>query len=170
MENKIKLNVEEKILRISIPTDNGTIVVNNPSDKLKNELIGLLVNCIVENKDFDERKLMQDLIDNCTNVEFEGDIFEATNLTHEAKMITNEILIIFQEIIAEAYQIIKLAMQQAKNEMLQNEILDEKDKIIEKAKEIQEEKMEEIKEEVKEEVPHKTVRKPQRSRGKVSRK
>ena len=166
MENKIKLNVEKKILRISIPTDNGTIVVNNPSDKLKNELVGLLVNCIVENKDFDERKLMQDLIDDCTNVEFEGDIFEATNLTHEAKMITNEILMIFQEIMAEAYQIIKIAMQQAKNEMLQNEILDEKDKIIEKAKEIQEEKMEEI----KEEVPHKTVRKPQRSRGKVSRK
>ena len=170
MENKIKLNVEEKVLRISIPTDNGVIVVNNPSDKLKNELVGLLVNCIVENKDFDERKLMQDLIDDCTNVEFEGDIFEATNLTHEAKMITNEILMIFQEIMAEAYQIIKIAMQQAKNEMLQNEILDEKDKIIEKAKEIQEEKMEEIKEEVKEEVPHKTVRKPQRSRGKVSRK
>lgn len=170
MENKIKLNVEKKILRISIPTDNGTVVVNNPSDKLKNELVGLLVNCIVENKDFDERKLMQDLIDDCTNVEFEGDIFEATNLTHEAKMITNEILMIFQEIMAEAYQIIKIAMQQAKNEMLQNEILDEKDKIIEKAKEIQEEKTEEIKEEVKEEVPHKTVRKPQRSRGKVSRK
>ena len=170
MENKIKLNVEEKILRISIPTDNGVIVVNNPSDKLKNELVGLLVNCIVENKDFDERKLMQDLIDDCTNVEFEGDIFESTNLTHEAKMITNEILMIFQEIMAEAYQIIKIAMQQAKNEMLQNEILDEKDKIIEKAKEIQEEKMEEIKEEVKEEVPHKTVRKPQRSRGRVNRK
>ena len=170
MENKIKLNVEEQILRISIPTDNGVIVVNNPSDKLKNELIGLLVNCIVENKDFDERKLMQDLIDNCTNVEFEGDIFEATNLTHEAKMITNEILIIFQEIIGEAYQIIKIAMQQAKNEMLQNEILDEKHKIIEKAKEIQEEKMEEIKEEVKEEISHKIVRKPQRSRGRVNRK
>lgn len=170
MENKIKLNVEEKVLRISIPTDNGVIVVNNPSDKLKNELVGLLVNCIVENKDFDERKMMQDLIDNCTNVEFEGDIFEATNLTHEAKMITNEILIIFQEIIAEAYQIIKLAMQQTKNEMLQNEILDEKNEIIEKAKEIQEEKVEEIKEEVKEEMPHKTVRKPQRSRGRVSRK
>ena len=170
MENKIKLNVEEQILRISIPTDNGVIVVNNPSDKLKNELVGLLVNCIVENKDFDERKIMQDLIDNCTNVEFEGDIFEATNLTHEAKMITNEILIIFQEIMGEAYQIIKIAMQQAKNEMIQNEILDEKDKIIEKAKEIQEEKMEEVKKEVKEEVPHKTVRKPQRSRGRVNRK
>ena len=170
MENKVKLNVEEKVLRISIPTDNGVIVVNNPSDKLKNELVGLLVNCIVENKDFDERKLMQDLIDNCTNVEFEGDIFEATNLTHEAKMITNEILIIFQEIIAESYQVIKLAMQQAKNEMIQNEILDEKNEIMEKAKEIQEEKTEEIKEEAKEEIPHKTVRKPQRSRGRVNRK
>ena len=170
MENKIKLNAEEKILRISIPTDNGTIVVNNPSDKLKNELVGLLVNCIVENKDFDERKIMQDLIDNCTNVEFEGDIFEATNLTHEAKMITNEILIIFQEIIAEAYQVIKLAMQQAKNEMIQNEILDEKNEIIEKAKEIQEGKVEEVKENVKEEIPHKTARKPQRGRSRVNRK
>lgn len=170
MENKIKLNVEEEILRMSIPTDNGVIVVNNPSDKLKNELVSLLVNCIVEDKDFDERKIMQNLIDNCTNVEFEGDVFEATNLTHEAKMITNEILIIFQEIIGEAYQIIKLVMQQAKNEMIENEILDEKNEIIEKAKEIQEKKEEEIKEEVKEEIPHKTVRKPQRSRGRISRK
>ena len=49
--------------------------------------------------------------------------------------------------------------------MLQNEILDEKNEVIEKAKEIQEKA-----EEVKEEIPHKTVRKPQRSRGRVNRK
>ena len=54
--------------------------------------------------------------------------------------------------------------------MIQNEILDEKNEIMEKVKEIQEEKTEEIKEEAKEEIPHKTVRKPQRSRGRVSRK
>ena len=57
-------------------------------------------------------------------------------------------------------------MQQTKNEMLENEILDEKNEIIEKAKEIQEENAEEV----KEEIPHKTVRKPQRSRGRVNRK
>ena len=173
MENKIKLIAEEEVLRISIPTDKGMIVVNNPSQKLRNELLNLLVTSITENKDFDERKIIQDLIDDCTNVEFEGDIFESTNLTYEAKMITNEILIIFQEIIGEAYQIIKIAMQQAKNEMLEDKILDEKNEIIEKAKEVQEkaeEVKEEVKEEIKEEIPHRTVKKPQRGRGRVSRK
>lgn len=171
MENKIKINVEEeKVLRLSIPSDNGTIVINNPSIGLKNELISMLVTCITENKDFDEKKIMSDLINNCTNVEFEGDIFEATHLSHEAQMITNELLIIFQELIGEAYQILKMAMQQTKNEIIQNEILNEKDELIEKAKEIQE--VQEVQEEkiVENNVPHKTVKRPQRSRGKVSRK
>ena len=164
MEKKIKMNVEEEILRISIPTQNGVAVVNNPSDKFKGELIKMLVECITENKDFDEKKIMLDLINHCTNVEFEGDIFEVEHLTHEAKMITNEILIIFQELTQEAYQVLRLAMQQAKNEMEQNKILDEKDEILEKVNKIEE------KEEVKEELSHKTVKKPQRSRGKISRK
>ena len=168
MENKIKINVEEeKVLRLSIPSDNGTIVINNPTIGLKNELISMLITCITENKDFDEKKIMSVLIDDCTNVEFEGDIFEATHLSHEAQMITNELLIIFQELIGEAYQILKIAMQQAKNEMIQNEILKEKDEILEKAEEIQEVQEGKI---VENNVPHKTVKKPQRSRGKVSRK
>ena len=163
MEKKIKMKAEENILRISIPTPNGVAVVNNPSDKFKGELIKMLVECITENEDFDEKKIMLDLINHCTNVEFEGDIFEVEHLTHEAKMITNEILIIFEEITQEAYQVLRLAMQQAKNEMEQNRILDEKDEILEKI-----DKQE--KEEVKEEVPHREVRKPQRSRSKINRK
>ena len=47
--------------------------------------------------------------------------------------------------------------------MEQNRILDEKDEILEKANKQE-------KEEVKEEVSHREVRKPQRSRGKISRK
>lgn len=163
MEKKIKMNVGEKILRISIPTPNGVAVVNNPSDKFKNELIKMLIECITKNEDFDEKKIMLDLINHCTNVEFEGDIFEVEHLTHEAKMITNEILIIFQELTQEAYQILRLAMQQAKNEVEQNKILDEKDEILEKVNKQE-------KEEIKEDVPHRTVKKPQRSRGKISRK
>lgn len=164
MEKKIKMKAEEnKVLRISVPTPNGVAVVNNPSDKFKGELIKMLVECITENKDFDEKKIMLDLINHCTNVEFEGDIFEAEHLTHEAKMITNEILIIFEEITQEAYQVLRMAMQQAKNEMEQNRILDEKDEILEKIDEQE-------KEEVKEEVPHREVKKPQRSRGKINRK
>ena len=164
MEKKIKMKVEEnKVLRISIPTPNGVAVVNNPSDKFKNELIKMLIECITKNEDFDEKKIMLDLINHCTNVEFEGDIFEVEHLTHEAKMITNEILIIFQELTQEAYQILRLAMQQAKNEVEQNKILDEKDEILEKVNKQE-------KEEIKEDVPHRTVKKPQRSRGKISRK
>lgn len=161
MENKVRINVEEeKVLRLSIPSENGTIVINNPSQKFKNDLINVLITFITKNEDFDERKIMTELINHCTNVEFEGDLFEATYLSHEAQMITNEILIIFQELISEAYQVIKLAMQQAKNEMLQKEILKEKDEIVDIDKQIKEEKVEEgIKE-----VSHKTVRKMPRRR------
>jgi hypothetical protein len=157
MEKKIKMIVEEKkVLRISIPTDNGMAIVNNPSENFKNELLKMLVNTLTKNEDFDEKKIMLDLISHCTNVEFEGDIFETEYLTHEAKMITNEIFIIFQEIIQEAYQIIRLAMQQAKNEMTQKEILGEKDNILEMA--------EKVKEERGEDEIQKVVKKPQRSR------
>lgn len=162
MKERVKINLDEKVLRLEVPTNNGLVVVNEPSQNLKKELINMLILCITENKDFDEKKIMLDLINDCTNADFDGDIFEVTNLSHEAQMITNEILIIFQEILSETYQIIKMAMQQTKNEMIQNEILKEKDEIIEKAEEIQNKK-EEI--DVKE-VPHRTVKKMPRGKKK----
>lgn len=162
MKERVKINLDEKVLRLEVPTNNGLVVVNEPSQNLKKELINMLILCITENKDFDEKKIMLDLINDCTNADFDGDIFEVTNLSHEAQMITNEVLIIFQEILSETYQIIKMAMQQTKNEMLQNEILKEKDEIIEKAEEIQNKK-EEI--DVKE-VPHRTVKKIPRGKKK----
>lgn len=163
MDKKIKVNVEENKQRITIPTDNGTIIVENPSQKLKNELIDELVKTIMKNEDFDERKMMLKLIDDCTNVEFDKDVFEVEYLSHEAKMITNEILLIFQEIISEAYQIINLVLQQVKNEEIQNELLKEKNKIekmVEERENIEEEK--EV--EVIKETEKKEVRKPQRRR------
>lgn len=162
MKERVKINLDEKVLRLEVPTNNGLVVINEPSQNLKKELINMLILCITENKDFDEKKIMLDLINDCTNADFDGDIFEVTNLSHEAQMITNEVLIIFQEILSETYQIIKMAMQQTKNEMLQNEILKEKDEIIEKAEEIQNKK-EEI--DVKE-VPHRTVKKIPRGKKK----
>lgn len=160
MENKIRINAEVEVLRLSIPSNKGTIVVNNPKIELKNEMIKYLVNCMIEDKDIDEKRIMLELIDNCTNVEFDMDIFEAKNLSHEAQMITNEILIIFQEIVGEAGQVVRLVLQQTKNEMEQKEIVEEN-------KEMKKEKVEE--KEI-EEIPHKVVKKPQRSRGKMVRK
>ncbi len=146
--------------------DEGVAVVNNPSQAFKQELIGKIVTCLTKNEDFDEKKIMMDLINHCTNVEFEGDVFEATHLSHEVQMITNEVLIVFQELVNEAYQLIQLALQQVKNERLQNEILDEKQEV--ENIEVKEEIKEVAKEEIK--APKKVVKKPQRSRGKITRK
>lgn len=162
MDKKIKINAEVNKQRMTIPTDNGIIVVKNPSQKLRNELIDELAIAIMKNTDFDEKVMMKKLIDDCTNVEFDKDVFEVEYLSHEAKMITNEMLIIFQEIISEAYQVINLVLQQIKNEELQNGLLEEKNEIeqmvVEKENKIED--TEEIKE-VKRE-----VRKPQRRRKK----
>lgn len=164
MENKkIKVKVEENILRLSIPSESGTIVINNPTQSYRKELLGMIVDLITEKKDFDEKKIMSDLINHCTNVEFDGDIFESTNLSHEAQVISNEILIIFQEIVSEAYQLLQLAMQQAKGEMLQGKILKEKDDVLDIVEKIQNEKETEIVEDKKE-------KRPNRPRGRAYRK
>lgn len=164
---KIKVNTEVVKERLNMPTDRGVIVVNNPSNEFKNDIIEYMVSRILEDGDFDERKIMLDLIDNCTNVEFDMDVFEAKNLSHEAKMITNEILIIFQEIVGEAGQIVKLILQQTKNELEQKEVEEENKKLLNQIEEMVEEK--DAPQEVEEYVPQKTVRKPQRSKGRVVR-
>lgn len=164
MENKIRVNVNDKdILRLSIPTENGKIIINNPSKKIKNDIINELVTLLSENKEINEKEIVLKLINHCTNVEFDGDIFETENLSHEAQMIINEITSIFQEIISEAYQVIKLAMQQIKNDVLQKEVLNEKDNILEIA-----EKRKEEKELI--EIQKRVVKKPNRSKGRVYRK
>lgn len=154
MKDKIKVNLnEEKVLRLSVEMDEGVAIVNNPTQAFRQETVNKIVVCLTKNEDFDEKQMMLDLINHCTNVEFEGDVFEAVYLSHEVQMITNEVLIIFQELVSEAYQLIQLALQQVKNERLQNEILDERKEI---------DKVEVKEEEVG--VPQKAVKKPQRSR------
>ena len=163
MKEKIKVNVEVKKERLSIPTDRGKIVVDNPSDEFKNDTIKYMVECILEDKDFDEKKIMLGLIDNCTNVEFDMNIFEAKNLSHEAQMITNEILLLFQEIVEESGQVVKLILQQTKNELMKKEVREENKELVEKTEEKDE------RQEVEEKTPQKVVKKPQRSRGRVVR-
>ena len=83
-------------------------------------------------------------------------------------MITNEILVIFQEIMGETYQLIQLALEQTKNEALQENILNDKKELEMEVEELVKEK--DVPQEVEEYVPQRTVRKPQRSRGRVVRK
>lgn len=164
--SKIKLNVEKKAEpRLTIPYNGELIVVNEPSENLKNKMIENLIELITENKDFDEKEMLQKLINHCTNVEFDKDVFEVVELSHEARMVTNEILIIFQEIIEETHQFMKILMQQMRNEVLQEDIIKEKDKMVEDVEKIEEvvdeEKIEKVKVEEK-----RVARKPQRRRKK----
>ncbi len=158
---RIKMKAEEqKTLRLSIPTENGVVIINNPSPKYKSDMVKELALKISKQEEIDERKMLFDLIDNCTNVEFEGDISAVQNLSHEAQMILNEVLIIFQEMIGETHQILRMSLQQARNEMLQNELLKE-------SKEIRKDIEQEIIEEKIEERSNKKVNRP---RGKAVRK
>ena len=155
--SKIKLNVEKKVEpRLTIPYNGELIVVNEPSENLKNKMIENLIELITENKDFDEKEMLQKLINHCTNVEFDKDVFEVVELSHEARMVTNEILIIFQEIIEETHQFMKILMQQMRNEALQEDIIKEKDKMVEDVEKIEKVKVEE----------KRVARKPQRRRKK----
>lgn len=164
MEKNIKIKVkEEDILRLSIPTEEGIIIINNPSKKFKADLVNELVIQLSKNENINEKEIVLKLVNHCTNVEFDGDIFESENLTHEAQMIVNEILSILHEIISEAYQLIKIAIQQAKNEVLQKEVLEEKDNVLEIVEKRKEEK------EIEKELPKKNIKKPNRRKGSVSR-
>ena len=168
MNNKIIIRAEKKAEpRLTIQYEGNILVVNEPDENLKNKMIEDMMKSIAESKDFDEKKMLLDLIDHCTNVEFDKNVLEVVHLSHEAKMITNEILLIFQEIIEEAYQLMKVILQQTKNDLLQEEILEEKNKIMKKVEEekVEEEKVGEVREErIEEEKVAK--RKPQRRRKK----
>lgn len=165
MDNKIKLNAEKRVEpRLTIPYEGNLIIVNEPSENFTKEMITELMELITENKNFDEKKMLRSLIDHCTNVEFDKDVFEVEYLSHEAKMVTNEILIIFQEIIEETNQLMKILMQQIKNDALQEDIIKEKDKMMEEIKNTEENT--EKKDVIKKVEEVRVTRKPQRRRKK----
>lgn len=130
---KVKVKVNKQELRLQIPCEDGLIVINEIHPQLKQEILGILTSALQEGKDFDEKKIFMDIVNKCTNVEFDGDIFEEQYVTHEVQMLVNEIFIMIQELIQEAYQILRMVLQEAKNEIAQKELLKEKDELVEMA-------------------------------------
>lgn len=128
---KVKVKVNKQELRLQIPCEDGLIVINEIHPQLKQEILGILTSALQDGKDFDEKKIFMDIVNKCTNVEFDGDIFEEQYVTHEVQMLVNEIFIMIQELIQEAYQILRMVLQEAKNEITQKELLKEKDELVE---------------------------------------
>ena len=152
MENKIKVKVQKQDLRLQIPYEDGVIIINEIHPQLKDSLLQEIIEVLNKKKELDERQIFLTIVDKCTNVEFDGDIFVEQYVSHEIQMLINEIMIMIQEVIQEAYQILRLVLQQAKNEIVAKEVINEVKTISV------------VEEKVEEKVEVKRVRKPKSRR------
>ena len=152
MENKIKVKVQKQDLRLQIPYEDGVIIINEIHPQLKDSLLQEIIEVLNKKKELDEKQIFLTIVDKCTNVEFDGDIFVEQYVSHEIQMLINEIMIMIQEVIQEAYQILRLVLQQAKNEIVAKEVINEVKTISV------------VEEKVKEKVEVKRVRKPKSRR------
>lgn len=125
MENKIKVKVQKQDLRLQIPYEDGVIIINEIHPQLKDSLLQEIIEVLNKKKELDEKQIFLTIVDKCTNVEFDGDIFVEQYVSHEIQMLINEIMIMIQEVIQEAYQILRLVLQQAKNEIVAKEVINE---------------------------------------------
>lgn len=170
---KIKIsNLEKQEVRRVIPYNGEEIIIIEVPINLKQKVTQILINAIQKDEDFSERDIYLELIDRCSNIEFEGDIFEVENPVHEVKILLDEFILMFQEMLEEVYSIISLALQEGKNELLKNKIIEERDEIVKIANEFEKNKQEPIvKSDEDKNTKHlKQVKRPSRSRGKIVRK
>lgn len=153
---KITIKTEKEVLRKAIPYGDEVIVINELSERQKLEIINEMQKELIANKKIDERKFILDIIDKCTNVEFDKDIFEVEEPTYEATIIIGEVTLMFLELVDEQkiYTNIQLKVNGNTKKEVKEEIKEEVE-----IKEVEEE--EEIKEEVK-----KIVKPKKRPRGK----
>ena len=152
---KITVKTEKEVLRKAIPYGDEVIVINELSERQKLEIINEMQKELTANKKIDERKFMLDIIEKCTNVEFDKDIFEVEEPTYEATIIIGEVTLMFLELVDE--QKIYTNIQLKVNGNAKKEVEEEVE-----IKEIKEEvEIKEVEEEVK-----KIVKPKKRPRGK----
>ena len=152
---KITIKTEKEVLRKAIPYGDEVIVINELSERQKLEIINEIQKELIANKKIDERKFILDIINKCTNVEFDKDIFEIEEPTYEATIIIGEVTLMFLELVDE--QKIYTNIQLKVNGNTKKEVKEEKE--IEEIKE--EVEIKEVEEEVK-----KIVKPKKRPRGK----
>ena len=146
MSKEEELNYLRNMVKI---LSNRLVYSTKPYDLTINEI----QKDLVANNKIDERKFMLNIIDKCTNVVFDKDIFEVADPTYEVAMIIGEVTLMFLEIVEEQklYADIQLKINGNKKE------------VIKKEEEPKEEKIE--KKEIKEEEP-KIIKPKKRPRGK----
>lgn len=162
MKKDIKMNrsdMEQNDYRVVIPFGDEKIIIRNLDRDLRNKIIEIVAESVEEDKELDIAMLINMLVEELTNVEFEVPITEIDNPSHQTRLI----LYYINEIITELSEEILLAGKMvANNKKVEIANKEEKEQLIKEAKEMQK-KIE------NKEVPHRIVKKPQRSKGKISR-
>lgn len=149
MKKSIKMNKEQMEVskyRAVIPYGEEEIVIKNMNKELRNKVIEMVAKSVENDEELDNEMLVNLLVDELTNVEFEVPITEIQEPSHHVSLIfyhINEILTELTEEILMAGQIV------ANNQRAEIANKHAKEKLIEDAKKIQEEI--EIEKEVKEE-------------------
>lgn len=162
MKKDIKMSRDDMELnkyRAVIPYGDQEIIIRNIDRDLKNRLIDIIAEAVEKDEELDNVMIINMLVEELTNVEFEVPITEIVEPSHHTSMIIYYI----NEILTEVSEEILMAGQMVAN----NKKLELTSEMV---KEQIEEDIKEVQEKIEENVPRKTVRKPQRGRGKISRK
>lgn len=165
MKKNIKMNKDQMEMskyRAVIPYGDEEIVIKNINKELRNKIIELVAESVEKNEELDDAIIINMLIDELTNVEFEVPITEISEPSHHVSLIfhyINEILTELSEEILLASQIV------ANNKKVEIASEETKKQLIEEAKEIQER----IENKKVENSSQRVVKKPSRRKGSVNR-
>ena len=168
MKKNIKMNKEQmetSKYRAVIPYGEDEIVIKNMDRELRNKVVEMVANSVEKNEELDNVELMNLLVDELTNVEFEVPITEIEQPSHHVALIFYHINEILTELTEEILVAGKIVANSQKAEISNQKA---KEKLMEEAKKVQEElEKEETVVEIK---AKREVKKPSRSRGRMNRK
>ena len=163
MKKNIKMNKEQmevRKYRAIIPYGEEEIVIKNMDKELRNKVIGMVAESVENNEELDNVALVNLLVDELTNIEFEVPITEIEQPSHHVALIfyhINEILTELTEEILIAGQIV------ANNQKTEIANKNAREKLVEDAKKIQEElEKEKVVEDIVEIKERKNVKIPRR--------
>lgn len=165
MKKNIKMNKDQMEMskyRVIIPYGDEEIVIKNINKELRNKIIELVAESVEKNEELDDAIIINMLINELTNVEFEVPITEIVEPSHHVSLIFHYI----NEILTELTEEILLASQiVANNKKVEIASEETKKQLMEEAKEIQER----IENKKVENSSQRIVKKPSRGRGRVNR-
>ena len=139
MKKNIKMNKEQMEVskyRAVIPYGEEEIVIKNMDKELRNKVIGMVAESVENDEELDNVALVNLLVDELTNIEFEVPITEIKQPSHYVALIFYHINEILTELTEEILIAGQIAVNNQKTEIANKNA---REKLVEDAKKIQEE-------------------------------